>query len=89
MDPKNYEGYKKAKKLKDLRLANEMWFESTRLVLLFSPIREIYTYSYEKEKITSIGRGQAVTSIKCGAGLSPVILFLFFSRYKHMLLWKL
>lgn len=86
MDPKNYEGYKKAKKSKDLRLANEMWFESTRLVLLFSPIREIYTHSYEKEKITSIGRGQAVTSIKCGAGLSPVILFLFFSRHKHMLL---
>lgn len=51
--------------------------------------REINNSSYEKEKITSIGRGQAVTSIKCGAGLSPVILFLFFSRHKHMLLWKL
>lgn len=41
--------------------------------------RENYKGYYERKmKITSIGRGQAVTSIKCGAGLSPVIRLLFF-----------
>ena len=51
---------------------NKTEFEMAFLFLF----REIYMF-FNEEKITSIGRGQAVTSIKCGAGLSPVILFYF------------
>lgn len=56
---------------------NYIWRSRVRVTYYFF-LRENYKRSYERKEITSIGRGQAVTSIKCGAGLSPVILSLLF-----------